>query len=96
MREAPFRGRVPVFIGDDITDEEGFAAAQSAGGAAIVVGLETQAGRTSSARYGLSGVRELHRWLEALCDGVATKTHDAWPSAGRSMAASSAIAPSGR
>ena len=71
MQEAPFRGRVPVFIGDDITDEEGFAAAQSAGGAAIVVGLETQAGRTSSARYGLSGVRELHRWLEALCDGVA-------------------------
>ena len=71
MAEAPFRGRVPVFIGDDITDEDGFAAAQSVGGAAIVVGLERETGRTSSAQYGLSGVRELHRWLEALCDGLA-------------------------
>lgn len=74
MQEAPFYGRVPVFIGDDITDEEGFAAAQSAGGAAIVVGLESEADRTSNARYGLSGVRELHRWLEALCDGVADES----------------------
>lgn len=71
MEEAPFRGRVPVFIGDDITDEEGFAAAQSAGGAGIVVGLESETGRASGARYGLSGVRELHHWLEALYDGVA-------------------------
>ncbi len=68
MAEAPFRGRVPVFIGDDITDEDGFAAAQSVGGAAIVVGLEPGCDRTSVANYGLSGVRELHRWLEALCD----------------------------
>ena len=68
MAEAPFRDRVPVFIGDDITDEDGFAAAQSYGGAAIVVGLERETGRTSTAQYGLSGVRELHRWLEALCD----------------------------
>ena len=66
MEEAPFRGRVPVFIGDDITDEEGFAAAQSAGGAGIVVGLERAGDRTSHARYGLGGVKELHRWLEAL------------------------------
>ncbi len=68
MAEAPFRDRVPVFVGDDITDEDGFAAAQSVGGAAIVVGLEPGGGRTSVANYGLSGVRELHRWLEALCD----------------------------
>ena len=68
MAEAPFRDRVPVFIGDDITDEDGFAAAQSVGGAAIMVGLERETGRTSTAQYGLSGVRELHRWLEALCD----------------------------
>ena len=66
MAEAPFRDRVPVFIGDDITDEDGFAAAQSFGGAAIVVGLQRETGRTSNAQYALSGVRELHRWLEAL------------------------------
>ena len=67
MTEAPFRGRVPLFIGDDITDEEGFEAAQRAGGAAIVVGLDQGSGRTSAARYGLGGVPELHHWLEALC-----------------------------
>ncbi len=67
MAEAPFRGRVPVFIGDDVTDEEGFDAARSAGGAAIVVGLETAGGRQSAATHGLGSVQELHRWLEALC-----------------------------
>ncbi|MCA1324552.1 trehalose-phosphatase [Herbaspirillum sp. alder98] len=29
LKEAPFRGRRPVFIGDDVTDEAGFALAQS-------------------------------------------------------------------
>lgn len=32
MARAPFVGRVPVFIGDDVTDEEGMAAARSHGG----------------------------------------------------------------
>ena len=32
MARAPFAGRTPVFIGDDVTDEEGMAAARSHGG----------------------------------------------------------------
>jgi trehalose 6-phosphate phosphatase len=47
MREAPFRGRRPVFIGDDVTDEAGFAWVQSevAKGLGIKVGNgATQAG----------------------------------------------------
>ncbi len=32
MRHAPFAGRVPVFIGDDVTDEDGMRAARSLGG----------------------------------------------------------------
>ncbi len=39
MRTPPFAGRLPVFIGDDRTDEDGFAAAKAGGGYAIRVGL---------------------------------------------------------
>ena len=38
MSEPPFEARTPVFMGDDLTDEEGFAVAQDFGGAGIKVG----------------------------------------------------------
>lgn len=38
MRTAPFAGRLPLFIGDDRTDEDGFAAVRALGGHAIRVG----------------------------------------------------------
>lgn len=38
MKEAAFQGRRPVFIGDDVTDEDGFLAVQELGGTAIIVG----------------------------------------------------------
>ncbi|WP_419758457.1 trehalose-phosphatase [Acidisoma sp.] len=37
MKLAPFAGRVPVFIGDDVTDEEGIDAAVAHGGAGLHV-----------------------------------------------------------
>ncbi len=38
LREPPFTGRTPVFIGDDITDEVGFSTVQKLGGLGIKVG----------------------------------------------------------
>lgn len=37
MAEAPFAGRLPVFIGDDVTDEEGMAEAEAQGGRGLHV-----------------------------------------------------------
>jgi trehalose 6-phosphate phosphatase len=38
MKEPAFQNRRPVFIGDDVTDEDGFLAVQDLGGTAIIVG----------------------------------------------------------
>jgi trehalose 6-phosphate phosphatase len=64
MAESPFAGRVPAFVGDDLTDEDGFAAVNQAGGYSIKVGSESP----SAARYRLSDVDAVHRWLETARD----------------------------
>ncbi len=58
MADAPFRGRVPVFMGDDATDEHGFARVNGLGGHSIKVG----AGSTQ-ARWRLRDVDAVQAWL---------------------------------
>ncbi len=64
LGESPFRGRLPVFIGDDLNDEHGFAEVNRMGGISIKVG----SGR-SCAAYRLSGVAAVHHWLHAALKG---------------------------
>ena len=59
LAEAPFQGRTPIFVGDDLTDEYGFAAAHAQGGWGVLVGDRMP----SHAQYRLAGPGEVHAWL---------------------------------
>jgi trehalose 6-phosphate phosphatase len=65
MAEPPFAGARPVFVGDDLTDEDAFEAAAALGGEGVLVGPA----RPSAARWRLDGVAEVTAWLEAAAYG---------------------------
>ena len=69
LREAPFAGRTPVFIGDDITDEAGFSTVQRLGG----IGLKVGEG-PSVARRRIADPATLRRELEAALASRITRT----------------------
>jgi len=64
LREQPFMGSTPIFVGDDLTDEDGFIAAARLGGYGILVGQM----RPTAASYRLKDTAAVSAWLE----GVAT------------------------
>lgn len=61
MAETTFAGRLPVFVGDDQTDESGFAAVALLGGWAVKVGPGL-----THAEFRLRDVNAVRRWLAAL------------------------------
>lgn len=63
MREEPFLGRTPIFIGDDTTDEDAFIAAQELGG----VGIKLGDGETA-ARMRIANVASVHALIKGLGD----------------------------
>jgi trehalose 6-phosphate phosphatase len=60
MAEPPFRGRLPVYVGDDLTDEHAFATVNRLGGRTIKVGSGA-----SLADWRLPSVAALRDWLAA-------------------------------
>lgn len=66
MADPRFAAGRPVFLGDDVTDEPGFAAVAALGGAGVLVG----APRPTDARYRLDDVTGVLAWL-----GAATGVH---------------------
>jgi trehalose 6-phosphate phosphatase len=57
LDESPFRGRKPVYVGDDVTDLPGFAAARAAGGYGIAVGDRV------ASDYHFDDVNAVREWL---------------------------------
>jgi len=63
LGEAPFRGRMPAFVGDDVTDEFGFTVVNRLGGHSVKVGAGA-----SAARWRLANAEVVRDWL-ARCTG---------------------------
>jgi trehalose 6-phosphate phosphatase len=65
MQEAPFVARVPVFLGDDVTDEYGFRVVNAMGGHTVKVGEGP-----SVARWRLENPASARAWLQAWVESV--------------------------
>lgn len=65
MEHAPFEGRTPVFLGDDVTDEDGIKACNDLGGFGVKVGE----GETA-AKYRVDDVAAIIAWLSKVADTV--------------------------
>ncbi len=79
MQEAPFAGREPVFVGDDLTDEAGFSVVNQLQGMSVKVGAgETQA------HWRLADAAAVRTWLQHLAYDAQTERRDDHESFSRS------------
>jgi trehalose 6-phosphate phosphatase len=62
LASPPFIGRRPIFVGDDVTDEDGFRAVEAAGGIAMAVGFHPKIGRAPA----FADAGSVRTWLASL------------------------------
>lgn len=67
MQAPSLAGHVPIFLGDDDTDEPAMVAARALGGAGVLIG----APRNTAAAWRLDGVAQTLSWLEAATESLA-------------------------
>jgi trehalose 6-phosphate phosphatase len=79
LSQDPFRGRRPYVIGDDVTDEDGFAVANRLGGVSLRIGPSDVRMAASAARYTIATPSQLRKWLR----GCAEELRPAAPAAPR-------------
>jgi trehalose 6-phosphate phosphatase len=60
MKEPPFSGRRPVFVGDDLTDQDGFAVVEARDGISIGVGDRVRG------QFRLNDVAAVRDWLQGI------------------------------
>ena len=60
MAEPPFSGRTPVFVGDDLTDQDGFKMIDDQGGISIAVGDRVRA------QFHLENPAAVRNWLHSI------------------------------
>ena len=69
MKEPPFSGRRPVYVGDDLTDLDGFRVVDSLGGVSIAVGDRVQG------QYRLVDPAAVREWLKGIA-GLIDSHHE--------------------
>ena len=67
MAQAPFSGRRPVFVGDDVTDEDAFAVMPEFEGVALSVGRTV-----SGADRRFETPEDVRQWIARICRGAAS------------------------
>jgi trehalose 6-phosphate phosphatase len=65
MQDPPFRGRRPIFAGDDVTDEAGFGVVNRMDGVSIKVGADE---RATEASHSLATVPAMLAWMNDLIE----------------------------
>ncbi len=68
MREEPFAGRRPVYVGDDLTDSDGFSAVRRFDGVSVAVGDRV------NAQWRLADPSAVRSWLAALATGSGSRS----------------------
>lgn len=63
MDEPPFKGKTPVFVGDDLTDEYGFTVVNQASGVSVKVGPGD-----TGARWRLENVASVWQWVKEVAN----------------------------